>query len=174
MKTLIDNVVKIDTIVVNQVYTLRGQEFSDVFFSLVSKSGDGPLYILLTISLWLFDSVVGQAFFTASLIAFCIELPVYKAIKSLVKRLRPFEKITTIKFLVAPPDRFSFPSGHTASAFLVWSILSHLFPIFLIPGFLWASAIGFSRVYLGVHYPSDICVGIILGLFCAQIGLSFL
>ena len=59
----------------------------------------------------------------------------------------------------------SFPSGHTSMAFATATSISLMYPKWYIiaPSFLWASSMGYSRMYLGVHYPSDVLVGAILG-----------
>jgi undecaprenyl-diphosphatase len=70
---------------------------------------------------------------------------------------------------VHPADEFSFPSGHTAAAFVMVSILGSFYPVLLLPLVILASFIGISRVYLGVHYPSDVLAGAILGIVCGGV-----
>lgn len=85
-------------------------------------------------------------------------------IKKLVKRPRPF--ITDIHLVpVYRPGEYSFPSGHTSSAFGAVTSLSRAYPKWYVigPSFLWASAVGYSRMYLGVHYPTDVTAGAVLG-----------
>jgi len=63
---------------------------------------------------------------------------------------------TGIKNLIHPPDEFSFPSGHTAAAFLTAVLISRMAPHLSIPVFAAALMIGVSRIYNGVHYPTDV------------------
>ena len=66
--------------------------------------------------------------------------------------------------LVAPPGGSSFPSGHTATSFACATVLSFFVPRAAPFFYLLALAIGFSRIYVGVHWPLDVLGGIVLGL----------
>jgi len=87
------------------------------------------------------------------------------AVKNIVRRPRP---------RVSYPDRIvwyedmtslSFPSGHTAAAFNTATALTFSFPKWYVavPSYLWAASVGYSRMNLGVHYPSDVFCGALLG-----------
>lgn len=89
--------------------------------------------------------------------------------KHIVQRLRPFADYPTFQLIIAKSSLYSFPSGHTASSFAVAGVLSKEFKKYRVGIFSFASLIAFSRIYLFVHYPSDIVGGIILGLFSAWI-----
>ena len=73
-----------------------------------------------------------------------------------------------------PSDEFSMPSEHTAAAFVMASLTAYFYPDLSLFAYSWASLIGLSRVILGVHYPTDIAAGAILGLGCASIAQSLL
>ncbi len=90
-------------------------------------------------------------------------------LKKLVMRPRPFLDVPSLVPAIKPPKSFSFPSGHTTLAFSVAFIISRILPKrYSIPAFLIAALVAFSRLYLGVHYPSDIlggiCAGYVAGL----------
>jgi undecaprenyl-diphosphatase len=156
------------------VYILAGLEEKFTlkpFFKFITKTGDGILYAVIgTINILFF----GENEFHSGLalaFGFSIEIPIYKIIKYSVKRIRPFEKVPELNQLVNVPDKYSFPSGHTAAAFLFASILSHQIPVLTVPLFLYAVLVGFSRIYMRVHFPTDVLFGALLGLSSAYIGL---
>ena len=91
-------------------------------------------------------------------------------LKNIVQRTRPYEMLDSLMPLIEHPTDYSFPSGHTASSFAAASILYRKLPRpFGIPALILATLIGFSRLYLGVHYPGDVLCGFISG-----IGISYL
>lgn len=85
-------------------------------------------------------------------------------IKILVKRPRPF--IQNVKIIpVYRAANYSFPSGHTSSTFATATALSIAYPKWYViaPAYLWAGSIAYSRMYLGVHYPTDVAGGMVVG-----------
>lgn len=86
-------------------------------------------------------------------------------LKTLVKRIRPYDLIGGLVPLVQKPSDFSFPSGHTGSSFASAWILYHNLPKKAgIPFLILAVLISLSRLYVGVHYPSDVLAGFLTGI----------
>lgn len=132
-------------------------------------SGDGYLYFFIAALIAFADLSMGYDFTLLALIAFAIQIPLQKFIKHKYKRNRPFQEGKGINGFIAPPDRYSFPSGHTAGAVIIaYSLIQVLgFEILGITGILlivaWAIGVGLSRIYLGMHYTSDVIAGALLG-----------
>ena len=86
------------------------------------------------------------------------------SLKFAIDKDRPFVTYPEIQKLTSAGSP-SFPSGHTSEAFATATSLSLAFPKWYViaPSFIWASAAGYSRMHLGVHYPSDVLVGALIG-----------
>jgi len=85
-------------------------------------------------------------------------------LKPLIARVRPYDVRTTIELLITAPIDFSFPSGHTLSAFAMATVLMFTEKKLGICALILAFLIAFSRLYLYLHYPSDVLAGMILGV----------
>ena len=137
----------------------------------LSKTGDGPLYLIIIG--WLYwRSGIESPCLQAVLLAFLIERPVYFVLKNSLKRNRPAAALTGFHSIITPSDQFSFPSGHTSAAFMMATLLGYYFPPLMIPLYCWATLVGCSRVVLGVHFPTDILVGVLLGISTALFSLG--
>lgn len=86
-------------------------------------------------------------------------------LKNIVARPRPFAEIEALIPMITKPKDFSFPSGHTTASFAVALVMLRMLPKkFGIPAVVLAALVAFSRLYLGVHYPTDILTGFVIAL----------
>lgn len=170
MNTFLQRVHHLDTLAFLWVHVTKGFQCRRSI-RLISHTGDGPVYFIIALALLMLEPYVGTEFFWAGIIAYIFDVSLYLLLKNLIKRDRPAVKISSYQAWITPSDQFSFPSGHTAAAFLFACLVLNFYPIFAIPCFIWASAIGISRVLLGVHYPTDLVAGALLGSACAFWGI---
>lgn len=153
-------------------------EWLTSFFTFITFLGNkGLIWILVSIIL-LFPQKTRKTG-VKSLIALCISaLIINMLLKNIVVRTRPYDVIHGLTSLIGIQKDYSFPSGHTGSSFAVAVILFRELPKrFGIPILIFAFLMGFSRMYVGVHYPSDIISGALIGtviaLFVSCLKLSF-
>jgi undecaprenyl-diphosphatase len=88
-------------------------------------------------------------------------------LKPLIARPRPFTRFPEVSLLIKKPGNFSFPSGHTMSSFTAATVIYCADKRAGLPALILASLIGFSRLYLFCHYPTDVLSGAVLGILTA-------
>jgi len=98
-------------------------------------------------------------------VASAINLGLTHLVKNSLNRTRPYDAYPGLFLKKSDGGSGSFPSGHTSAAFATATSLSLNVPKWyvVVPAYTWASAVGYSRMHLGVHYPSDVLAGALLG-----------
>ena len=138
--------------------------FGDFVMPLISKLGNGGIIWLVLSGLLCVFPKYRKAGVTM-LTALALDVLLCNVmLKPLVGRMRPFTVNTGMELLINAPKDFSFPSGHTAASFAAAFALLFVKNKLWIPSMILASLIAFSRLYLYVHYPTDVLAGILLGL----------
>ena len=145
---------------------LRG--FMDAFWIGVTSLADkGWFWILLSLIFLIFKKTrtVGVTMLVALIIN---HFMTNMLLKDLIGRPRPYNASAEIHTLIKELSSYSFPSGHTSSsfaaAFIMYRMLSKKAGI---PALVLAAMIGFSRMYVGVHYPTDVLGGIVIAFMCS-------
>lgn len=132
-------------------------------FRVVSRLGDGWFWYALMLALPLVYGPAAWAVSAQMAVTGLAGLALYKLIKQHAVRERPFITHAIIDCAAAPLDRYSFPSGHTLHAVAFTLLACHHFPEWTAPLAAFASLVALSRVVLGLHYPSDVAAGALLG-----------
>ena len=162
---MIDFITKIDFSILYWIQDNLRNSFMDFVMPLFSNLQDGGL-------IWISIAVV-MLFFKrtrycgiAVLLAMGIDTLITEyGIKNVVCRVRPCNLVDDVNMLVEKPTSYSFPSNHSASAFAgaVAVMLTIKKKAWTIPAFVFSGIISFSRMYVFVHFPSDVFAGILLG-----------
>ena len=129
-----------------------------------TRAGDGWLWYALGFALLAFGGAQRFAAVGAAGSAALLGVGVFKILKRLSHRPRPCQIEPHCWSRVLPPDRFSFPSGHTMTAFSIALVLSYFYRGVELPLYFMAASIAISRVVLGMHFMSDVLAGAILGV----------
>jgi undecaprenyl-diphosphatase len=139
---------------------------------LATRAGDGWLWYLAGLITLLFGAdprfVAVASAGSAAFVGFCL----FVAVKKISGRKRPCAIEPHCWARLLPPDQFSFPSGHTITAFAVAVSLSLFYPVFGAPLLFCAVSIAASRILLGMHFLSDVVVGAVLGTGLALVSHS--
>ena len=163
MAAIIETIYKYDSLISYRLGDLRSYHWFSDLMVISSKLGDGSIWLFLSLSLLLFGGKDGQKAVLIGTISVILCVAIFKAIKHRTNRKRPFETYIDMEFILPPPDEYSFPSGHSINAFAIATAAAWFFPLLFIPLFFMASLIAISRVFLSLHYPTDVTVGALIG-----------
>jgi len=164
----------IEISILNCIQNFRNPSLDNIMI-LFTRLGDlGIIWIFIGLVLMIYPRTrkLGKLVLVALLLNFII---CNLILKPTFSRIRPFEINDAINMIIKKPRDYSFPSGHTSASF---TVVFSLYYGFKTKGFRYARylfysslvlavLISFSRMYLYVHYPSDIIAGVILGFTCS-------
>lgn len=141
----------------------------NAFFGVLTWTGHGWAWTIVVVTL-IFGSRYDVFRFAPrdaalhATIAVGIAWVIAKLIKTIVSRRRPFQVLEGFTRLTSAPNDDSFPSAHAATVFAFLTAMTPHGPAVVTPIAIWAVLVSFSRYYLGVHFPSDILAGALVGV----------
>jgi undecaprenyl-diphosphatase len=153
--------------------TLQNAVF-DVVMPFVTDLNKNPVALLAVGLLWLLLVFKGgkggriAALLLIPAIAFSDQFN-SSILKHLVDRARPCQVLANVHLLVSCGSGYSFPSSHAVNNFAGAIVLSYFLPRWTWAFFSFASIVAFSRIYVGVHFPSDVLAGAIIGMICGSL-----
>ncbi len=157
----------IDFDILKQVNTNRNKALDPTFKAITNSAipiSIATPVVLYSIGMIQKDSLIKKkAVFVGE--TFLVSAFITLASKQIIKRERPYNRYLELDPVVFE-NSYSMPSGHTSSAFATATSLSLAYPKWYViaPSFLWAGSVGYSRMHLGVHYPSDVFIGALVGV----------
>lgn len=139
-------------------------EFLDILMPIISRLGNSGIIWILT-ALILISTKKYRIDGITMIAALLMNLLISNIIlKPLIMRVRPCDINTAVELLISRPTDYSFPSGHTSSSFAAATVIFFGNRCIGTLAAIFASAMAFSRLYLYVHYPSDILGGVVIGV----------
>lgn len=141
----------------------------DTIVPLITRLGDGGIFWIALAVLLLIPRKT-RKLGVAMAISMILDLLLCNILlKPLVARIRPYD-LREVALLIEAPHDYSFPSGHTAVSFAAAGALTFMKARGKVPALVLAALIALSRLYLYVHYPTDVLGGVLVGLLCGFLG----
>ena len=155
------------------IFRVINSDLSNAVFDrlMPAITAPGPFLLFLAvggIGLLVWGGRKGRVVVVMALLLFVVSYGVSELLKHWFQRPRPCQALEAARVLVScNGSPFSFPSSHATNATAQAVLFAYSYRILAIPLLLVAAAVGYSRVYVGVHYPADVVGGVLVGLICA-------
>lgn len=133
------------------------------FFKMISRLGDGIFWYVMMLAVWILQGLIYGLQLIYVGLSSLVGTAIYKLLKQKTVRPRPYQVHQVVRLCERPLDHFSFPSGHTLHAVMATTVLGWVQPILLVLMLPFTVLVAVSRMVLGLHYPSDVAVGAIIG-----------
>jgi undecaprenyl-diphosphatase len=150
---------------------LRSPLLTGVMKGVTHLGDNGLIWLLLTLLLLIPKRTRRTALCMGAALVFSL-LITNLLLKNMVARVRPYEAVSGLQLLIEKQGDWSFPSGHSSASFAAAVVCLRQLPRrFGVSALLLAGWIAFSRLYVGVHYPTDVLAGVLIGTVCAFWGM---
>jgi undecaprenyl-diphosphatase len=167
---------------INLFYMINGMDNTvfDFIMPLITNFGSIIAWVVICGLLFVFGGVKGKKVAVLGLIALFVSNAIVYLLKFIIAEPRPFLTLPNVDLLVYENGSYSFPSGHTASSFAAAVVIGLKYKFnfrgknygLIYPLLAFAGVIGFSRIYIGVHYPLDVAFGALIGILSSLIVLK--
>lgn len=167
-----DYIYNMDITILDWIQSVFKCAFLDWFMPIVTSLGNaGIVWIIICVLLLIYKKTRKYGVMMGCSLILCLLIG-NLFLKPVVARVRPFDINTAIDILIKKPLDFSFPSGHTMSSFAAATVLVYMDKKIGAISLILATIIGFSRLYLYVHYPSDVIIGLLIGVLLGIISIK--
>lgn len=171
LDSLLNSLVNIDISVFYFCNVYLQNPVFDFIMPLITIVGTQIFWIFICMGLYIFGDEKAKDVAILCILALCIAYFASEILKLVFARPRPYEVLQGIHYFTNAHN-YAFPSGHSTAAFTASTIIGLKYGhLGILLGL--AALVAFSRVYIGVHYPSDVLFGAILGVLCALLVLKF-
>ncbi len=169
---MITTIQHIDTFILNFIQNNLHSTLMDKIMPVITFLGNnGVVWIVIAVLLVISKKYRTTGLMLVGALVICLIIG-NLTLKPVIARARPCWVNTSVHLLVSSPKDYSFPSGHTMSSFAAAVVLFLRNKKFGIWALLLAAMISFSRLYLYVHYPSDVAAGLVLGIAAAYLSVK--
>ena len=163
---MIESITALDLSILDFIHNTLSSSVMDFIMTCLTYSAEYGIFVFILFAVMMCIKKMRKTGFAVAAAAIGVMLFGELLIKHIVARPRPFVVNGAIDLIIKAPSGFSFPSSHAAVCFAVATAIFLFHKRLGIIAYIYAALVAFSRMYLYVHYPSDILGGIALGIAC--------